>query len=265
MPFTFAHPAAVVPLAPPLARWLGTHGVLSALVVGSMTPDIAFLLPIGISRAQSHSLPGLLWCCLPVGLFVYLGFHLLLKRPLIHLLPPHGFARLHQYEHPGEAVSWRLLPAILLCLLIGAITHLVWDSFTHKGSYGVQALPVLRMHLFTGGGFWIYLYTALQWISSIIGLGLLARWAWRWLQATPAFEGAPVSTVSRTQRYAVMGFVVCLSLAMGMSEIYSDLFPRVTASSQELVNRGLLGAVAGFGVALCLYSLGWHLSRGSQR
>jgi hypothetical protein len=264
MPFTFAHPAAVVPLARPLARWLGSHGVLSALVVGSMTPDIAFLLPIGVSRAQSHSVSGLLWCCLPVGLFVFLVFHLLLKRPLIHVLPPHGFARLHQYAHPGEAVSWRLLPSILLCLLIGAITHLVWDSFTHRGSYGVQALPFLRMHLFTGGGFWVYLYTALQWISSVIGLGLLAWWAWRWLRATPAPDDGPASTVSGPQRYAVFAFVACVSAAMGVAQIYSDLFPRVTASTQELVTRGLLGAVTGFGVALCIYSLGWYFRHGSK-
>ena len=35
MPFTFAHPAAVVPLLRPLGR----YGVLSALVIGSIVPD----------------------------------------------------------------------------------------------------------------------------------------------------------------------------------------------------------------------------------
>ena len=73
-----------------------------------------------------------------------------------------------------------------------------------------------------------------------------------------------MSTVSRAQRYMVYGFVACVSLAMGMLQIYSDLFPRVTASSQELVTRGLLGVVAGFGVALCLYGLGWHFRHGSE-
>ena len=65
---------------------MGRFAVLSALVVGSMTPDIAFLLPIGVSRAESHSLAGLLWCDLPLGWACYLVYHLLMKQPMIHLL-----------------------------------------------------------------------------------------------------------------------------------------------------------------------------------
>src|SRR5262244_1922382 len=82
MPFTLAHTAAVLPLA----RLLGKRVVFSALVIGSMTPDVAYVVP-GLTRGPSHSLPGLFWFCLPVGLASYLLFHLLLKRPLAAALP----------------------------------------------------------------------------------------------------------------------------------------------------------------------------------
>jgi Domain of unknown function (DUF4184) len=64
MPFTFAHPAIAVPLLRPL----GCYGVLSALVIGSLAPDLAYVLPLSVPRHKSHSLTGLLWFCLPVGL-----------------------------------------------------------------------------------------------------------------------------------------------------------------------------------------------------
>ena len=54
MAFTPAHAAAAVPLH----RLLGSRAVLSALVIGSMTPDFAYFLPLGVRRAQSHSLVG---------------------------------------------------------------------------------------------------------------------------------------------------------------------------------------------------------------
>ena len=262
MPFTLAHPAAVVPLAPALRRWLGGRGVFSALLIGSMVPDIAFLLPIGISRAQSHSLSGLIWCCLPVGLAVYLVFHWLLKAPLIDLLPHDAYARLHPYARSATAISWRLLPAILLCLDIGAVTHLVWDSFTHRDGYAVHALPLLRRHLFTGGGFWIYWYTALQWLCSVVGLGLLAWWARRWVSATPQPAGAPSSPLPASARHGVVAAVLGVATVSAALTAWPHLDGRARPlSSQELVNIILLGWLSGFGLGLLGWALCWRWLR----
>lgn len=259
MPFTLAHPAAIVPLVPVLQRRLGGRAVLSALIVGSMAPDIAFLLPIGISRTQSHSLAGLVWCCLPVGLAVYLVFHWLLKAPLIDLLPHHAYSRLHPYARPAAAITWRLLPVILLCILVGAVTHLAWDSFTHRGSFAVRSLPFLRVHLFTGGGFWIYLYTALQWICSFIGLAVLAWWARRWIAATPQSELAPASPLSPRQQLAVVACVLGAAAAMAVLSAWPHAFGTGRRlSSQELVSVSLLGWVSGFGLGLMAWAVAWR-------
>jgi hypothetical protein len=69
VPYPFAHPAAVLPLA--------RFGVPSALVIGSVAPDLWYLLPF-IDRAQTHSLSGVLAFCLPAGLLLYLLFHFVL-------------------------------------------------------------------------------------------------------------------------------------------------------------------------------------------
>ena len=90
MPFTLAHPAAAVPLA----RALGHRAVLSALVIGTMVPDFWRFMPFEMRRADSHSVAGFFWFCLPVGLLVYLVYHLLMKRPLLDLLPRHVAMRI---------------------------------------------------------------------------------------------------------------------------------------------------------------------------
>lgn len=70
MPFTIAHSVAVLPLIKPLGRL----GVPMALIIGSMSPDFACFLPLPVNGAQSHSLSGVFWFCLPICLlsFVFL-------------------------------------------------------------------------------------------------------------------------------------------------------------------------------------------------
>ena len=183
MPFTLAHPAAVVPLA----RVLSKRVVFSALVIGSMTPDFAYLVP-GLTRGPSHSVGGLFWFCLPMGLAVYLVFHLVLKRPLAAALP----------RTPREAVAPvvartpGLPPArwltVLLCLLLGALTHVTWDLFTHPGPI-VRAFPLLAENLGTVGWYRVYVYKVLQHGSTLLGLALLARWTRAWVRQASVRPG----------------------------------------------------------------------------
>ena len=183
MPFTLAHPAAVVPLA----RLLGKKAVFSALVIGSMTPDFAYLAP-GLTRGPSHSLPGLFWFCLPVGLALYLLFHLLLKRPLAALLP----RTLREAVAPLLARTPGLPPsrwiAVVLCLLLGALTHQAWDLFTHPGPI-VRAFPLLAVNLMTVGSYRVYVYKVLQHCSTLLGLALLARWTRAWVREVSVHPG----------------------------------------------------------------------------
>jgi len=79
MPLTISHPAAAVPLA-------RSGLALSALVIGSMTPDFPYFFPFFPYGYISHSLIGLLIYCLPVGLFSLGVFHFLIKYPVLSLL-----------------------------------------------------------------------------------------------------------------------------------------------------------------------------------
>ncbi len=69
MPWTFAHPAAILPLRRRLP--------LAALVVGSISPDIGYYLGLYPLATFAHSGLGLLMACLPMGAAALVVWHLL--------------------------------------------------------------------------------------------------------------------------------------------------------------------------------------------
>jgi hypothetical protein len=174
------------------------------------------------------------------------------------LLPPPVFARLGPYDHSDWSISSRKLLPVLISLLVGAITHLAWDSFTHRGSWAVRNISWLQIHLFTGGGFWIYLYTLLQWLCSVFGLGLLYHWINRWQRVTPLPDTARINSTGSSQRWLYIAALVAASLGAGVLEAWPYAVPELIITTQELLNHTLLGIVGGFGAALIAYSLSWQ-------
>jgi tetrahydromethanopterin S-methyltransferase subunit C len=150
VPFTIAHPAAILPLRNRLT-------VTAALVIGSMAPDFEYLLRARIASTASHTVPGLVTFCLPVGLLVYVVARAL-REAFIQLMPSPLRARTPLNEWPDVNV------AVLGSLLVGATTHLVWDSFTHRNGWGVAALGygLVRLH-------GLPLYNLLQHASTAFG------------------------------------------------------------------------------------------------
>jgi Domain of unknown function (DUF4184) len=182
MPFTLAHPAAVIPLR--RVRLLRTV----PLIIGAMAPDIPYYLPWRIAKhipQTTHTAIGTFTIDLPIGLLL-LVFIWLLRGPLAAPLGPGGrdksFAALERFgSRPG---NWALAP---LSLLIGSWTHLAWDSFTHPDGWMVSRISALSapVSLFSYTG---ELCHVLQYASSVFGLAVLAIWFVR--LPTPAGEPA---------------------------------------------------------------------------
>jgi hypothetical protein len=207
VPFTFAHPAAVLPLR--------RHGSLSALVIGSMAPDLGFILPFTVSRELTHGMAGLLLFNLPGGVLTFLLFHLLLKPAVLALLPERLQEKL---VLPAKAVNASWL-SVCISLLCGALTHIAWDSFTHQGTATVNALPPLQVLLATVGGYRLYVYKLLQFASSVAGMALLAWCFMRWLRSAPR-AALPQAVLAWPVRAAcvaaIVGVAALAALSAGM-------------------------------------------------
>jgi hypothetical protein len=166
MPFTISHVAAVLPFFRLLARWR----VVSAAVIGSMVPDFHLFLPWHLQRFETHSLVALFTFCMPVGLFTYWLFQLFIKAPLLEMLPNGAFNRWRAFGAPAsvtDPLQWLLAT---VCLLFGALTHLVWDAFTHEDGRGVRMLPQLDDPILQVGHHHIMGYRALQNLGSLVAL-----------------------------------------------------------------------------------------------
>lgn len=260
MPFTLAHPAAVVPLR----RW----GVLSALVIGSMTPDVVYFLPLRVSQRASHSLGGVFWFCLPVGLVAYAVFHLLVKVPAVALLPQAVQRRLPALHAGLPAVS---VVGVVASLLVGALTHVGWDAFTHAETLPVSFLPSLRTHLFTVSDFEVAVWKVLQHASTVVGLTLLGRWTWVALRDRSATPQPAVPVLSPITKGAVLALVVVAVGGAVIAGILQTPPPAWTLGAMRLpVRRAVVAGMQAFGaatlaLALCVRMLSTRTGAGAPR
>ena len=163
MPLTFAHPAAVIPLR---RRWLP----LSALIVGSIAPDLEYLMHLSPHSVISHTIVGLFLFCIPMGLITLWIFHQVWKKPLLALIAK------NQGHPPAPFTFWPLsrLAILATAVFIGALTHVVWDSFTHQYGWMIQQIPALSTPIFQTRWGEVPLYKLLQHGSTALGLAVLA-------------------------------------------------------------------------------------------
>jgi hypothetical protein len=167
MPFTFAHPAAVFPfryLPPKYYSWAG-------LIIGSMVPDFQAFVSLGGDKLLSHSWMGIYTYDLPLGLFLLLLFHYVVRNALIAHLPAFLRERFSVYTRIKNEryFTKRYLP-IIVSLLIGIYTHIIWDRLTHTTTF----YYVDRLGLELPGEKRLEIQTLLQWGSSLLGIILLS-------------------------------------------------------------------------------------------
>ena len=176
MPFTPTHLAAILPIA----RLTGKYLPFSALAIGSMIPDWPLFVPFPFGYGTTHSLGGLITADWPLGLFVFVLFHVVMKQPLTELLPGPLRRRVAGNAESTPDLSAGGLARASLAVVIGASTHLFWDSFTHQGRWGTRWIPWLEASHDTIAGH-LPGYKILQYGSTILLLPVLVVLLARWL------------------------------------------------------------------------------------
>ncbi len=179
--------------------------VLSALVTGSLAPDFHYFLDLGPHGHFSHSIIGAFVYSLPVSLMLLWVFQQIMKLPLISLSPEPVQQRLIGLAASFRWGPWRRFLLILFALLVGIFSHLAWDAFTHDRGFVVRNIPDLRSRALEDFGTHRPLYNVLQHASSLLGMGFLAFWGWRWFKRT---SPQPVPAYLRFHEGAKIWFIV---------------------------------------------------------
>jgi hypothetical protein len=225
VPLSPAHPAAVLPL-----QRLGLP--LSALVIGSLAPDLPVYLPVGVDYQTTHSGRGIS-VDVVIGLALLWLWFALLRDAVVDLTPSlrtRAPARVRL-----DRRAWLLAP---LALAIGAATHVLWDSATHDWGFIVEELPLLREQYGPMRG-----YQWLQQLSTAAGSIAVAAYCVHQMKKKAVVHRPPA-----VQHSGLWLVPVALSaLAVG------------------LASRDLEAAVGAGLVALVGVAIGWRVARQPSR
>lgn len=168
MPWTFAHPAAILPLR----RYCPSRLNFAALVTGSLAPDLAYYFGRFDIGTFAHSLAGSVLLCLPAGLCMLLLLYLL-RKPFWFVLPEPHRALLQPLVFSIPRWNAATLFSAAASVYTGVMTHILWDSFTHRRGWAVEQLPFLKETVLRLGNADVALYTVLQHSSTVIGTAAL--------------------------------------------------------------------------------------------
>jgi Domain of unknown function (DUF4184) len=203
VPFTLAHSAAALPF-----RRLRL--VPSALIIGTLAPDFEYLVKLDAHGRIAHTFPGVFVLTLPLALLVLWIFHRFVKLPVVRLLPDGLQGRLSKDLEEFRFLGVSRFLHIVASILIGIATHILWDSFTHRGTWLYARWPLLRQSFHLPFEGTIPLYKALQHGSSVLGVAVLLIWLVLWYRrngATAPARGA----VSMTKRIAILAVVIVVA------------------------------------------------------
>lgn len=163
MPLTFAHPAAVLAFSRE-----SKYFHFPALVLGSMAPDFEYFLRCQPHSEFGHTYAGFLFFNLPLVVIVY-SIYLNVIQPALSRYLPFWIQSSDKKEFSNRGVKMLIF---FLSALIGMLTHVVWDSFTHPHGAMVMRFSVLA-HPFHSFGYAIPLYKFLQHGSTLLGIGMI--------------------------------------------------------------------------------------------
>jgi hypothetical protein len=246
MPWTFVHPAAVLPLRKSGLKRLSFAG----LVVGSLAPDIGYYVGRFDLAAIAHTSLGLLLLCLPTGLILYVLVRML-HRPVANMLPePHRSALL-SVPRVARLVSLPILVLVAVSIILGAMTHNAWDSFTHPTGYMVARVPWLRESVGMLGNGNVCVCDLLQHASTLCGLVVLAAAYVKWLRRSNVSH-APSSFSNDRWRYALLFALLAAAAILGTPLAY-ELYGETNGAVRFV--RVIICATSIFAVALSAVAL----------
>ncbi|MGF9907320.1 DUF4184 family protein [Brevibacillus porteri] len=162
MPFTFAHPAIVLPLRK--CKWFS----FSALVFGSMAPDFEYFFRMQPFSVYSHTMLGLWLVDLPIAILLAFLYQYVVKKPMLARLPEWIGRGLDYTDKGGRMPAWRAAIVFMYSALLGSLSHIAWDAFTHDGGRMVDHFLILQQSI-SIAHYKVPVYKLLQHGSTLFG------------------------------------------------------------------------------------------------
>jgi hypothetical protein len=170
-----AHQAPVLPLK----RWRPAWFSGLALALGSVTPDLVFILRLDETGSPaSHTFEGQVLITMPLVVALHALATLLVLPWLLPRVPGGAPLHLHVLARCQPPASLSGVAKVAVSGLIGGLTHVAIDGFTHgdHSGWALPLLPALGTPLFLPWGA-SPAYEVLQVVLSVV-LGVAGLRAW---------------------------------------------------------------------------------------
>jgi hypothetical protein len=242
-----SHQAVVLPLKAWRPRLFSGLG----LVIGSMAPDLAFILLVEKDSVAAHTFPGQLYVTAPLVLVLHVAATRFVFPWLLPLLPagrPFWFERLGAVS---PVRGWRAALRVAASGAVGGLTHVAIDGFTHGNHTGWARahFPALAAPV-GAGGVMLPLHDALQiGLTLLLGAATLLSWP-RLRHLCPRVEPARPRASPSRRRGLIVWVAACaaVGLAAGAGR-------RPTAPLAVRAEVALFGALAFVAYGLMLGGL----------
>ncbi|QZY55065.1 DUF4184 family protein [Crassaminicella profunda] len=175
MPFTFSHPAIVIPIKNKFEKYFD----FTALVLGSMAPDFEYFIRFKPMGTVGHTIGGFFYFNLPLCLIMAYIFHYIIKKPFILNLPK----PMDQWFYHIAMGRWSIKSIkdffiFIYSAIIGMFSHVLWDSFTHDGGMFVEIIHGLRNHIHLMN-YQIPIYKFFQHGSTLLGFLIILLYLYK--------------------------------------------------------------------------------------
>jgi hypothetical protein len=221
-----------------------------ALVLGSLAPDLEFIVPVRKEAILGHTVAGQILFTVPVVLVLYV----LTTDLVIPWLVPYLSRSWHDLvalERPRGRAWW----GVALSGALGGLTHIALDGFTHgeaSGGWAVAFFPLLSLNMRSPLGP-LPVHDVLQIVLTVVlGAAALDAWRriagqrllWSWRSRSPR----PVLAASPTWRRRVLRWLTACG-ALGVAAV---LFFKPAASLGQAVELAAYGCLDGLAAGILL-------------
>ncbi|GHA16851.1 hypothetical protein GCM10010372_15670 [Streptomyces tauricus] len=257
MPFTLSHAAAVLPAVRADGSGRGRL-VPAVLVAGSFAPDMTYYAASVLPEAMefgdfTHSFTGVFTFDVLVA-WALVGAWLVLREPLVALLPRGRQGRVGALLRCGAPRARPRLSLVLwwyVSAVSGALTHVVWDAFTHLDRWGMRLLPVLGREIAGSPLYWYLQYGGSALAAVVIAVFLVVALRQQ-TDAEPV--GVPVLSVrDRWLAGALIGGCATVAAVRRATRWWDHWGSR--AEPWELIPTVCFGAGAGLAVGFAAYAV----------
>lgn len=170
--------------------------------------------------------------CLPSSWLALWLFDLYGRHGVEALLP-------NSWRLPAGPQPLRPVGRTTLAILLGGLSHILWDSFTHRTGFAVHAIPALSLLLAIDPFPPVRLYRVLQHGSTVIGFGVLAWPCWQWMKTQP-----PVAVCMLIKRALLCGgFLAAIGVLNGLRFLHKGIAQFFVAGGVGVALALILGCL----------------------